>query len=278
MNLNSVKQFAAQLFDVLGINDLGHFIQRKTLFPFIRAVNYHDTPQNLADNFEKQLQFYSKRFVNVDRKILSDFLASGKWIYDKPGIIISFDDGLRSHYEVAAKLLEKYNFTGWFFVPSRWIADSRTDIQPEEVSNLLPAEECLTLEQLKYLDKKHVVGCHTRTHVRLSKELSTKKLKTEILTAQNNLEEMLGHKIDIFCWVGGEEFTYSREAAGFIKGNYNFSFMTNTSVITANTNTLQLQRSNIEAYNSLPLVNFQISGLMDMVYYPKRKRVNELTR
>lgn len=278
MNLNSIKQFAAQFFDVFGINSFGHFIQRKTLFPFIRAVNYHDVPQNLADNFERQLQFYSKRFVNVNREILSDFLESGKWNYDKPGLIISFDDGLRSHYEVAARSLEKYDFTGWFFVPSRWIADSRTDIEPEEISDLLPADECLTLEQLKYLDKNHVVGCHTRTHIRLSKELSAEKLQTEILTAQSNLEEMLGHKVDIFCWVGGEEFTYSREAAELIKQNYNLSFMTNTAVIRENTNALQLQRSNIEADNSLPLVNFQISGLMDLMYYPKRKRVNELTR
>lgn len=277
MNLNSIKRLAARIFDVTGINSFGHFVQCKTIFPFIRAINYHDIPENLADNFEKQLRFYAERFINVDEKILSDFLKTGEWSFDKPGLIISFDDGLRSHFEVAAPLLEKHNFTGWFFVPSRWIADSRNDLESEELANLKAADECLTTEQLKYLDKKHIVGCHTRTHKRLSKDLSTNKLKKEIITAQSDLEEMLGHEVKIFCWVGGEEFTYSREAADFIKRGYDLSFMTNTAVVRPNTNALQIQRTNIEAQNTLPLLRFQISGLMDLMYYPKRKRVNELT-
>jgi peptidoglycan/xylan/chitin deacetylase (PgdA/CDA1 family) len=274
MNLNSVKRMAAQIFDVTGINSLGHFVQRAALFPFIRVVNYHDIPENLAENFEAQLKYYASKFANVTYQDLMDFLRTGNWKHDQPGLIISFDDGLRSHYATAAPLLEKYGFTGWFFVPSGWVVENEHSEKPDFVTTA----ESLTREQLLYLDTHHVVGCHTQTHCRLSGDLPAEKLKYETLEAQKSLEKLLGHPVKIFCWVGGEEFTYCKTASDFIKQGYELSFMTNTAIVRPKTNPLQLQRTNIEAENPLPLVRFQISGLMDIAYFPKRKRVNELTK
>lgn len=272
MNLNAVKRSAARAFDVLGINGLGHLVQRIALFPFIRVVNYHDIPGDLAENFEEHLKFYSTRFVNVSKKDLEGFLANGTWPHKKPGLVISFDDGMRSHYEVAAPRLEKYGFTGWFFVPSAWVLDEGTAM-PEFIGDNVT----LTPEQLKYLDENHVVGCHSETHCRLNEDLGPEKLEFETLEAKRSLEELVNHPVDIFCWVGGEENTYSKTAAELIKKGYDLSFMTNTAVVRPHTNPLQLQRSNIEAENPLSLVRFQLSGLMDVLYYPKRKRVNQLT-
>lgn len=273
MNLNSVKRLAAQIFDVTGVNALGHYVQRATLFPFIRAVNYHDIHDHEKENFEAQLKYYASKFTNVTLEDLNEFLASGKWKHKKPGLIISFDDGLRSHYETAAPLLEKYGFTGWFFVPSGWVVENENS----EKADFITTEASLTREQLLYLDKHHVVGCHTETHCRLSGDLSTEKLHFETLEAKKSLEKLLGHPVKIFCWVGGEEFTYCKTASDFIKQGYELSFMTNTAIVRPGTNPLQLQRTNIEAENPLPLVRFQISGLMDLAYYSKRKRVNKLT-
>jgi peptidoglycan/xylan/chitin deacetylase (PgdA/CDA1 family) len=275
MNLNAVKRFTARALDVFGLNTLGHLVQRATLFPFIRAINYHEVPRDEADIFEAHLKFYSTRFVNVTRADLEAFLRDGTWRHDKPGIIISFDDALRSHFEVAAPLLEKYGFTGWFFVPSGWIVE-RNGVAgeiPDFVDSIT-----LTHEQVRYLDQKHVVGCHTETHCRLEERLGPEKLKFETLQAKASLEELLSHPVDMFCWVGGEEFSYSKTASDFIRQGYEFGFMTNNDPLRPGTDPLQIQRTNIEAGNPLPLVRFQLSGLMDLAYYPKRKRVNELTK
>src|SRR4051812_7722978 len=67
----------------------------------IRAVNYHDVPPSLGAAFEKQLAFYSRYFVSVTMDDLRR-LAAGQWSHDKPGIVLSFDDGLRSHASVCA--------------------------------------------------------------------------------------------------------------------------------------------------------------------------------
>lgn len=274
MNANAIKRKIAQVFDVFGINSLGHFVQRGALFPFIRVVNYHVIPAEHAANFAEHLKFYSSRFINVDEQMLRDFLDGKKWPHDKPGLIISFDDGTRDHADIAAPLLEQYGFTGWFFVPSGWMTDpngEKAEFVPEDV-------EPLTHQQLRYLDENHVVGCHTETHCRLTADLSEEKLRFETVDAKKHLEELVGHKVTSFCWVGGEEYTYNAKAAEFISyERYGYAFMTNSAPVTKNTNSLQLQRTNIEAENPLSLVRFQLSGFMDLAYYGKRKRVNRLT-
>jgi peptidoglycan/xylan/chitin deacetylase (PgdA/CDA1 family) len=274
MNANAIKRKIAQVFDVFGINSLGHFVQRSALFPFIRVINYHVIPAEHAANFAEHLKFYSSRFINVDEEMLRDFLNGKKWPHDKPGLIISFDDGTRDHVDIAAPLLEQFGFTGWFFVPSGWVTDrsgEKAEFVPQDV-------EPLTHQQLRYLDEHHVVGCHTETHCRLTADLSEEKLRFETVDAKKHLEELVGHKVTSFCWVGGEEYTYNAKAAEFISyERYGYAFMTNSAPVTKNTNSLQLQRTNIEAENPLPLVRFQLSGFLDLMYYGKRKRVNALT-
>lgn len=275
MNANLRKRRVAAVFDRLRINQLGHLVQKATQFPFIRAVNYHDVPADLAGNFERHLQYYASRFVNVDERVLRGFLNGEPWPHKKPGMIISFDDGMRSHFEIVAPLLEKHGFTGWFFVPAGWIAELLNE-NPEAAKNV-GDQLTLSTEQAKYLAKNHVVGCHTETHRRLSADLPDEVLHTEIVDGKSSLEKTLRHDVPVFCWVGGEECTYSRSAAELIGQNYDLSFMTNTAVIRPETNPLQLQRTNIEAENPLSLVRFQLSGFMDLAYLPKRRRVNKLT-
>ncbi len=269
MTPNQLKRAGAVVFDRLGINGLGFRLQKALLGSFIRAVNYHVVNPHEASSFEEHLGYYSKHFVSVDRALLENFLATGEWPHDRPGLIVSFDDGDSTHYSVAAPLLEKYGFTGWFFVP--------IGLMKLEEGNG-GSETALTLAQLKYLSERHVVGSHSETHCRLGSDNTPERLRSEIAGSRLHLEQVLERPIDIFCWVGGEEESYSREAAELIRENYRYSFMTNSAVIGPGTDPLQLQRTNIEAWNRLELVRFQLSGFMDLFYTAKRRRVNRLTK
>ncbi len=268
LTANDIKRASAKAFDAFGVNRLGFYLQKKLLAPFIRAVNYHVVAAEHAATFEKHLQYYAENFISVDLQMLENFLQTGEWRAARPGLIISFDDGHRSHFEVAAPLLEKYGFTGWFFVPVGLM---------NLAENKIAKQDALTVEQLKYLDNRHVVGSHTQTHLRLHKNVAFPELDFEIGGSRQNLEKLLGHEIRTFCWVGGEEENYSRNAARLVKKFYRYGFMTNNFVIGARSNPLQLQRTNIEAENPLSLVRFQLSGLMDVFYTAKRRRVNRLT-
>ena len=275
MNANAVKRKLASVFDATGINGAAFAVQKGLLSPFVRVVNYHDIQAQHIGNFEAHLGFYSERFVNVNEATLRALLKDGQWPHDKPGIIISFDDGMRSHFEVAAPLLEKYGFTGWFFVPAGWIAERIAS--NEEAADRVGDQKTLTTEQVRQLDSHHVVGCHTETHCRLTKDLPEERIRFETLGAKRSLEDLLGRTVDIFCWVGGEENTYSKTASDLIRQAYSLGFMTNTAVVRRGTDPMQIQRTNIEAENPLSLVRFQLAGFLDLIYLPKRRRVNRLT-
>ncbi len=95
------------------------------------------------------------------------------------------------------------------------------------------------------------------------------------MDSKSELVALLGRDVETFCWVGGEEDTYCEAAARYVEeAGYRFAFMTNSAPTTARTHPLQIPRSNIEAEYPLSLVKFQLAGLMDMLYTPKRRRVN----
>ena len=273
MNLKAAKRTIAKALDCVGLNTAGFALQKNLLWPFIRVVNYHDISPEHVSNFETHLSYYSKHFINVDEEMLRGFLNGASWQHTKPGLILTFDDGMRSHFEIAAPLLEKFDFTGWFFIPAGWIADR---MDPND--DIALGQRTLTVEQVRYLDQRHVVGCHTETHCRLTGDLSAEKLQFEILGSRSSFKEILGHDVNIFCWVGGEESSYSKSAVDLVKQGYDISFMTNNAVVRPTTNPLQIQRTNIEAENHLSLLRFQLSGVMDIIYSPKRSRVNRLTK
>jgi len=266
----------SKMTNVLGLTNLLIYFQKlKYKNKYIRAINYHGTPKRYQNNFEKQLIFYKQNYTAAKLVDLENLL-NGEWKKEKPGLIISFDDGLKSNYDVAMPLLEKYGFTGWFFIPVGLIGTGKC-----KDFHHTGDENCsyMSWNEIAELNKNHIIGCHTLTHCRLFSSLSEEKLKQEIINSKEILENKLNNKNDIFCWVGGEEETYTAKAAKYIReAGYRYSFMTNNKPIFPGANRFQLQRTNIEADWPLSLVKFYLSGIMDIIYTGKRNRVNKITR
>lgn len=233
---------------------------------FIRIVNYHGTDAENKENFESQLIYYKKNYQPMSLKDIDSVLMWGGWNHSKPGIMLTFDDGLKSNYDIAIPLLEKHGFTGTFFISSGLI---------REGGNL---GRYMCWDELKNLSVNHVVGCHTHTHMRLKEGTDEGTLEKEIFKSKKLIEMHLGEPVDSFCWVGGERWSYGSLAALKIReAGYKYSFMTNCCPITRASNRLQLQRTNIEASWPLFLVDFYLCGLVDIIYLKKRHYVNAIT-
>lgn len=266
----------SKMMNIFGlVNLLLYFQKLKYKNKYIRAVNYHGTPKKYQYNFEEQLIFFKQNYTAANLIDLENLL-NGKWEKEKPGIIISFDDGLKSNYDVAMPLLEKYGFIGWFFIPASLIG--KGNCKPQDKTS---TKDCsyMNWEDIIKLSSHHIIGCHTLTHCRFFSNTSEHKLKEEIINSKKLLEQKLNKRNDIFCWVGGEENTYTTKAAKYIReAGYKYSFMTNNQPIFHSTNRFQLQRTNIEAEWPLSLVKFYLSGIMDIIYKGKRNRVNKRTK
>lgn len=280
----ATKVAVARSFEVSGLNSALHRLQVAALSPFIRVVNYHDVPPSMAKEFEAQLLYLKERFTPIGYEDLLAFHA-GQLELERPGVIVSFDDGLRSQAEVAAPLLEKHGFVGWFFVPTGFV-----DARPEEhhafgavnkiTWSTLPGDDlgAMSWEQVRDLDRRHVIGCHTHSHVRLSSKLGPDRLREEIFESKKRLEHELGREVPVFCWVGGEEWSYSADAARAIRdAGYRIAFMNAKSVIRPSTDLLQLHRVALEPANPLWFVGYRLSGFLDVAYAAQRRRVNRLT-
>jgi peptidoglycan/xylan/chitin deacetylase (PgdA/CDA1 family) len=134
----------------------------------------------------------------------------------------------------------------------------------------------LTWEQLMELDKKHIIGSHTLNHVRMVEGMSEKKLEEELVYSKSYLEKKLGHDIPVFTWVGGEENTYTKRAAEYIKkAGYKLAFLTNKTVIKPEESPFFLNRTNIEARFSLKLVRYLLCGFQDPLYQRRRNRIKK---
>jgi peptidoglycan/xylan/chitin deacetylase (PgdA/CDA1 family) len=265
--VNPIKLALARTCDATGLNRLLLAAQSVASRPYVRALNYHDVPADMADAFEEQLRFYARHFEPVGYRDLMS-LHAGRWPHSRPGLLLTFDDGLRSHAEVVAPLLERHGMTGWFMVPTGVL-----DGSPHTVR-----EPTLAWDDLRRLDGRHVIGSHTYGHRRLEASLGVADLSREIGEAKRALEEGLSHEVTVFAWVGGEEWSYSAAAASAIRdAGFTVGFMTNSRVIRPGCELLQLQRTNVEASYPPALMRFSLSGIVDAIYTGKRRRVNRLT-
>jgi len=273
------------LSDFLGCDAAFNLSRRFYLnrsFPYVQVVTYHDTPKGECNNLRKQLEWYQKNFVNCNFSDLQGLLNNDTWNYDKPGLIISFDDGLRSNFDVALPLLEEYGFTGWFMIPSGFVDLVHTKQVEFAKSNLIDCHiepSCdriaLSWDEVRELEYRgHVITCHSMNHKRLSEKLTQSELKVEINDAKQLMEIQLGHKVEIFTWVGGEEQAYSRRAFDFMKkSGFKYIFCTNCSCITAKQSSLFLERYHVEPDYSHNQLRFVLGGFYNIMYFQKRRRI-----
>ena len=276
-----MKLLIARLFEKLKLNDLFRYLSFILYSKnHIRVLNYHGTSEIHADSLEIQLQWYKKHYTNVSYEELNDFFTTKKWVKDQPGLIISFDDGHKNNFTVARPLLEKYGFTGWFCIPTVLCFDRG---QPDYMNSSFIRENdnvsFISRDELKALSGNHVITSHTINHVRAKDSVESQTLHSEIDNSKKMLETFLGRSVDIFTWVGGESWSYSRQAyVEIIQAGYKYAFTTNMRPITKSTSPYFIDRVNVEAGLPLSLVKFYLSGIYDLYYLIKRIRIKSKLR
>ena len=278
----SLKQTIIATADRIGCFPLGLAAQRLLFGPtFLRVLNYHDTPVGRADGLQRQFAFYLDHFDPAGPDDLDAFFA-GRPVGGRPRLLITFDDGYRSNHDVAAPLLEKHGFRAYFFLPEGYIAADRAAADAAFAAAADEPEPRMSWPEARDLERRgHRVGCHTRTHVRLADDLASTRLADEITQAGRDIGGRIGRPVEDFCWVGGEEWSYGAGAFDEIRrAGYRRVFMTNLYPVLPGSSPIWIQRTNVEASWPIEQVRFYLSGVMDLAYAPKRRRLRRklLTR
>ena len=181
--------------------------------PLIRVVNFHNASRAKADEYDRQLANYKQFFTSVNEHELDEYLAVGKWIKSKPGLIVSIFEGYRNGYDVLVPLLEKHGFIGWFFVITGFVNSEIKEELPFALGHdidMLTREYpdgryALTWNELREIDRKHVIASHTRSHQLLS-AMTPGMEQEEIVGAQNQFRKHLGHPVRTFASLTGPPY------------------------------------------------------------------------
>ncbi len=278
---------------------------------YVRAIAYHAVPKSSLDSFKQQLDWLAERYEcfceaeldafcgdvphdELDRRSGQKTGASGVEAgahpegtvlngREKPGLVISFDDGQINNYRYAVPALEERALRGWFFIPSeaprqrgeaeRVFCDAGTyklPTVPESDGRLV-----MNWDELKDLAQRgHVIGCHTADHRRLRNSLTGSELQTEISGAKEEIEANLGRKCLSFAFVGGEPDTYSDAAYRKVEeAGFRYAFTTLSAPFYPAGNKLLIHRTVLDADMDFNLFKFKISGLSDLVHRKTRKEI-----
>ena len=151
----------------------------------------------------------------------------GKPLPEKP-IVLSFDDGYDSHFNFAAKELGKRGMVGSFYLITSHIGDALR-VKPYQVVEM-------------YRDGMEI-GPHTVTH--MNARLNTnEKITEEYKKSKEDLERILGVKIEHFCYPFGGITNHAMETLKSL--GFKTSVVTTNRKATNTQNILRLERINVD--------------------------------
>ena len=248
---------------------------------------YHDVEKKNFDKLYYQLKYLKRSWKFITPKDFENHIIDKKKCKGK-NLLITFDDGFKSNYFVAQKILNKLNIKGIFFVPSDFIQfkskrkalnyakknilDNLSQNKDNDIYNI-------SIKDLKSLKNAgHVIGCHSKSHANLGLIQSTKKLKIEILQSAKTLEKILNIKIKHFAFTYGSYESMSKKSLDLALTRYNFVYSCLRGNNFYNNFKEIIKRDPVYINRGNDLLNIFLSGLFDLKYFYKIKSINKIIK
>lgn len=198
----------------------------------LRVVNYHLTPASRAVDYDREFFALAARYAPVREDDLAEYLTCGRWPMGRDGVLPVFYNGYRNNFDVARPLLDKHGLVGWFMAVSGYSdcpAAKQQAFAATRKLTSLPGEyadgrSALSWDELRELDRGHVVGSHTRNHSRSGMD-NPEAVHDEIVGAQTDFSRELGHPVRAFAWLFGGRYGENPVAdAAVDQAGYSFLF------------------------------------------------------
>ncbi len=275
----------------LRLNELALTVQRLGVGSSrIVVVEMHETLRAHADQLRQQLQWVAGHFTFITPELFARSLETRtrSWRGSKPAVLFTFDDGRESNYQVAAPILESFGARAIFFVVPQFVGleeNAARDFYYSKIDirNIVSAGACqdeiwkpMTPGELADLVRRgHWIGSHTLSHARLA-GLPVPELQHEIRTSSEQIAVWTGKPVDAFAW------TYSWDAIDrgsweVVRQAHRFCFSPCPGTVQPAVDLPHLiWRKEIESYYSPVEYRFMYSGLVDLIWAGKRKKLKQI--
>lgn len=202
----------------------------------IVVLCYHDVSNSgwthavSLTNFKKQINYLSQNYNFISAQDLEEFLLKGKKL-PKKSILITFDDGCKSIFDISDYLISKR---------VKPVAFVLTDSENADFSQIgVNKSQLLSNSEIKKLSKKGwTIGSHSSTH----KDFNRLKSDTENETTHSvkQLEKTIGERVKYFAYPKGR---YNQEIVSKLAdANVKLAFTMDDSKISERTNRLKIPR------------------------------------
>jgi peptidoglycan/xylan/chitin deacetylase (PgdA/CDA1 family) len=148
--------------------------------------------------FAAQLRFL--RLAGFESLTVSEYAAYRRGETPIPArpIVLTFDDGYASNYDIAVPLLARYGFRATFFVVTDCIGETNCWDHDERREQLLSRRQLLDMHRMGF-----DIQSHTRTHPRLPR-LSAAQIKEEVSGSRAALENLLQSPVTAIAYPWGD--------------------------------------------------------------------------
>ena len=199
-----------------------------------KTRDYYVSPKIL----DEQMNYLSEKgYKTLTPKEFYDILKTGQNPKQK-SVLLTFDDGNYNNYSNAFPILEKYGFTGVFYVPS-----ARRGINNAQLKEMV--------------NGGMVIDPHGRTHMLLSKITDTGILYDELVNSKHSIESVTGQTSYSFCYPGCE---YNGTVIGILSSNgYSVAFSCGASIDHKFSSRFALSRNHV--YNDMNHFKDILSGV-----------------
>jgi hypothetical protein len=206
---------AADALEVLAAHHFGSVAREAGGGPFLRAVNFHNTPRARRGVYERQILDLGERFAAVDEAGIHALLSGETPSRAAPGVLPVFYEGYRNNYEVALPLLERAGLRGWFFVVTGFVDAPVEDQYAFGRAHHIglaednrPGERCaMTWDELRdVVARGHVAAAHTATHCAVYSVRTPEDVRRELVEPRERLESELEVEVRTLAWLLGAPY------------------------------------------------------------------------
>jgi peptidoglycan/xylan/chitin deacetylase (PgdA/CDA1 family) len=221
----------------------------------LRVLKYHSINNEPINKhlWNLDMNFFSDHLSCINEKRIKVY-KTNELISSIPnqGLVITFDDGFRDNFEIAAPLLFKLNMPFSVFVITDFVSQSRKEYVDEVMLKEFAEHPLVT------------IGSHSCSHAKLT-NCNLTDMKNEISDSKHYLEDLVGKEINTFSYPHGLFNEAVRKEV--IKSGYKLGFTSHFDINLANKDKFTLNTT--ELWNTDNLTNFKkkINGDWDWLKY-----------
>lgn len=246
----------------------------------LRVLLYHDIAPDQQTSFAAQLRWLVRTWTFVTPERFAA-MVSGLEPIRGSNLLLTFDDGFVSNRIVAEQILNSMGMRALFFVVSDLVAlKDRLEARRFIARHVYPA---LRAEELPdhwlnmqwpdleaLLEQGHTIGCHTRTHARLSQLATESDLEQEIVGSGDALEKHLGAPVNHFAYTFGDLGSFSETALAVARRRYRYVYSGLRGDNAVGVSPFALRRDAATARDSRALLGAFLEGAADSRYARSR--------